>query len=97
MVEDHGFGSGAWRWLHRSEHQSLRRLRPPRIGPVILPALRTKRSTGRVSDTRIHVIGFAPSLKLAISKQPSWILLLGILRKSGRLAKTCPQERSKIS
>jgi hypothetical protein len=37
--------------VHRPQRQSLRRLLPPRIGPAILPALRTKRSTGRVSNT----------------------------------------------
>jgi hypothetical protein len=34
-------------------------------------------STVRVSDTRIHVIDCALRLKLASSKQPSWILSLG--------------------
>ena len=54
-----------------AQGQSPPRLRPHRIGPVILPTLRTRKSTGPVNDTRMHANGFAPSLKPANSKQPS--------------------------
>jgi hypothetical protein len=37
---------------------------------------------GRVSDTRMHVNGFALYLKLANSKQPSWILLRESLHRA---------------